>query len=83
MRNPLSFCLVRFLFGSLILHQNERRFLIFLDILETCSQQHIENNVVVDKNGGNSKNKLFVDKVRKKRYNQIKFLKSVEGGESD
>lgn len=29
------------------------------------------------------KNKIFVDKVRKKRYNQIKFLKSVKGGESD
>ena len=36
--------------------------LIFLDILETCSQQHIENNVVVDKNGGKLK------KTQKTKY---------------
>lgn len=35
-RNPPIFCLVRFLFGSLILLQKRRGFLIFLAFSESC-----------------------------------------------
>ena len=37
-RNPLSFCLVRFLFGSLILHQKGTGFLIFWAFFESCGE---------------------------------------------
>lgn len=43
--NPLSFCLVRFLFSSLILHQKGIGFLIFLAFLK--SYVYLETAMVV------------------------------------
>ena len=48
-RDPLSFCLVRFLFGSLILHQKGTGFLIFWAFFESCGKSD-----VTDLSGGDN-----------------------------